>query len=190
MSRGPGRWQRAILDELERREQFFLRELLPEYPTRVGYWTRASPQHWVWEELPRPRRSEAVALYRAAYRLAARRVIALDTSRYGTNHRQWTGQDYQQIGRVIVARPGLTIDRFALMFAYQQAGEAERRRRACEYWRQRQSQNGEPSLSVVQTETTTLNAITMSPTRQPAPDGYSRPIYPAAAPGGPWRDPA
>src|SRR5262245_61590833 len=146
MSRGPGTWQRAILAELERREQFFLRELLPEYPTRVGYWTRASPQQWVWEEQLRPKHAEAVALYRAAYRLAARRVIALDTSRYGTNHRQWTGQGWQSIGRVIVARPGITIDRFALTRAYEQAGEERWRRSALEAWRQRQSQSGEPSL--------------------------------------------
>jgi hypothetical protein len=152
MSRGPGRWQRAILAELERREQFFLRELLAEYPKRVGYW--ASRDEWVVEERRLPRRSDAVALQRAAHRLAAQGRIEIDTARYWTNYRQWTGERYQFIGAVIVARPGNSIDRFQLAFAYKQAGEAEGRRRAIEAWQQLK----ENPLSVATTETTTLNS--------------------------------
>jgi hypothetical protein len=36
MSRGPGRWQRAILERLQTREQFYLTEILPEHTTEVG----------------------------------------------------------------------------------------------------------------------------------------------------------
>jgi hypothetical protein len=53
MSRGPGRWQRAILDELQRREVFYVRELLPATPTR----------------------SEQLAVIRAAHRLAHRGLL-------------------------------------------------------------------------------------------------------------------
>lgn len=37
MSKGPGKWQRAILAELEKREAFYLSELLPGQHTRANY---------------------------------------------------------------------------------------------------------------------------------------------------------
>jgi hypothetical protein len=36
MSRGPGRWQRAILERLQTREQFYLWEILPSPPNERG----------------------------------------------------------------------------------------------------------------------------------------------------------
>jgi len=37
MSRGPGRWQRLILRELERRDVFYLIDLLPQEHTMTDY---------------------------------------------------------------------------------------------------------------------------------------------------------
>jgi hypothetical protein len=53
MSRGPGKWQRAILDELQRREVFYVRQVLPARHTR----------------------SDQLAVIRAAHRLASRGLI-------------------------------------------------------------------------------------------------------------------
>ena len=87
MSRGPGRWQRAILDELQRRERFFVRELL-------GYtYTR----------------SDRLAVARAAHRLAAQGKLTLETHRYGWACRSW------QMG-VAVGRPGVDLSWWAFRY--------------------------------------------------------------------------
>jgi hypothetical protein len=88
MSRGPGRWQRAILDELQRREVFYLREVLPATPTR----------------------SDRLAVVRAAHRLARQGRLVVDVER----------QHWQRAARgaVVVARPGVVIDRVTLAACY------------------------------------------------------------------------
>jgi hypothetical protein len=88
MSRGPGRWQRAILDELHRREVFYLREVLPAPSTR----------------------SEQLAVIRAAHRLASRGLIVVDVERQHWKRAAW--------GAVVVARPGVVIDRLTLAAFY------------------------------------------------------------------------
>jgi hypothetical protein len=107
MSRGPGRWQRAILDELQRREVFYVRELLSEDPSR----------------------SDRLAVIRAAHRLASYGLIAISAGR-----RTWSplvrlrGGRLESLGAVIVARPGVRIDRTELKLAYVE--------RATAAWRQ------------------------------------------------------
>lgn len=96
MSRGPGRWQRAILDELQRREVFYVRELLP------------SPQT----------RSDQLAVLRAAHRLAQRGQLAISAGHWGWSTRaKWTGDRLESLGAVIVARHDVVIDRIGLRLA-------------------------------------------------------------------------
>jgi hypothetical protein len=61
MSRGPGRWQRAILDALEQHGAVWMRDLLPP----------EAPCAYQWEQLAaqRARRAQYSALHRAACRL-------------------------------------------------------------------------------------------------------------------------
>lgn len=62
MSRGPGRWQRAIVKELATRPAFYLVDLLPTDYTR----------------------SEYAALWRAARSLEERREVVITRYRYGS----------------------------------------------------------------------------------------------------------
>jgi hypothetical protein len=128
MSRGPGRWQRAILARLETLEQCYLYEVLPVRP--VKEWSRSFERY---VERSRTTRSDRVAVIRAAHGLARQGLIQLDTGRWWTNHSLWTGERWQRLGAVIVARPGVVIDRWRLGFAYEAAGrkEAHRQRVAC-----------------------------------------------------------
>jgi hypothetical protein len=97
MSRGPGRWQRVILSELQRREVFYVRELLSEDPSR----------------------SDQLAAVRAAHRLGGRGLIAISAGRRGWSTRaRCTGDRLESLGAVIVARPDVLIDRVALKLAY------------------------------------------------------------------------
>jgi hypothetical protein len=97
MSRGPGKWQRAILDEIQRREVFYVRELLP------------SPQT----------RSDQLAVLRAAHRLAQAGKITINAGHWGWSTRaRWTGERLESLGAVIVARPGVVIDRTELRLTY------------------------------------------------------------------------
>jgi flagellar biosynthesis GTPase FlhF len=88
MSRGPGRWQQAILDELQRREVFYVREVLPATHTR----------------------SDQLAVIRAAHRLASQGLIVVDVERQHWKRTAW--------GAVVVARPGVVIDRLTLAASY------------------------------------------------------------------------
>jgi hypothetical protein len=88
MSRGPGRWQRAILDELQRREVFYVREVLPATATR----------------------SDQLAVIRAAHRLGSRGLLVVDVERQHWTRAAW--------GAVDVARPGVVIDRLTLAACY------------------------------------------------------------------------
>jgi hypothetical protein len=88
MSRGPGRWQRAILDELQRREVFYVREVLPATHTR----------------------SDRLALIRAAHQLARQGRLVVDVER-----QHWKRA---ALGAVVVARPGVAIDRLTLAALY------------------------------------------------------------------------
>jgi hypothetical protein len=100
MSRGPGRWQRAILDELQRREVFYVREVLPATHTR----------------------SDQLALIRAAHRLVSRGLITISAGRRGWSTRaRWAGDRLESLGAVIVARPGVVIDRVDLKLEYVEA---------------------------------------------------------------------
>jgi hypothetical protein len=77
MSRGPGRWQRLILEALGRWECFYLRAVLPAGDTR----------------------SDRLAVVRAANRLAAQGRLWMDT--YGG----LTHYPIEATGRVVVSRP-------------------------------------------------------------------------------------
>lgn len=70
MSRGPGKWQTAILDELQRVEWFYVADLLP---------------------LPR-RRSDYVALMRAANSLHAHERVQMWEYRYGSGPKVVVGR--------------------------------------------------------------------------------------------------
>jgi hypothetical protein len=107
MSRGPGRWQRAILERLRQQEQFFLAEIVP---------MSATPHD--------PSRAAARAAMRAAHRLANQGLIALDNRGYGWSHFYWTGERYIRLSGLIVARPGQVIDRWGLIDEYDQRASA------------------------------------------------------------------
>src|SRR5262245_28482180 len=81
MSRGPGKWQRAILEALQTREQFYLTEILPE-PTAATQSRRAFGHM-------------QMAALRAAQRLAAQGRIVLNATRRWTNRPHWTGERWQ-----------------------------------------------------------------------------------------------
>jgi hypothetical protein len=68
MSRGPGRWQRLILERLQSQEQFFLMEIVP----------LAAMLH------DRSRSAQRAAM-RVAHRLARQGLITLNDRRYGWN---------------------------------------------------------------------------------------------------------
>src|SRR2546425_8803506 len=105
MSRGPGRWQRAILERLQREAQFFLAEIVPPSATRHD----------------RSRSAQRAAM-RAAHRLAQQGAIALDAPGYsagvGWSHYYWTGERWLRLNGLIIARPGTVINRWALIEAY------------------------------------------------------------------------
>jgi hypothetical protein len=109
MSRGPGRWQRTILERLTSREQYYLTEILPYHDGRPGGFCR----------------HEQMAALRAAHRLAAQGRIALDTRRFWTNLLYWTGERWQRLGGTIVARPGVRITRIGLQLRYQVAEDMQ-----------------------------------------------------------------
>jgi hypothetical protein len=108
MSRGPGRWQRAILERLQHQEQFFLLEIVPP----------SAPPH------DRSRSAWRAAM-RAAHRLAKQGLIALDNEKYGWSHFYWTGERYLRLNGLIIARAGLSIDRRALIDEYEQRSSQE-----------------------------------------------------------------
>jgi hypothetical protein len=99
MSRGPGKWQRVILDALQASEWRYLHDLIPY--KRKTYWT------WLPTGLGKPRWGEdwymgvtdtdRLAALRAAHTLADRGKITLYTSRL-------------RILPTIVARPEVTLD--------------------------------------------------------------------------------
>jgi len=101
MSRGPGKWQRVILDALKASEWRYLHDLVPS-KKKVRYtWlhTMAEKPRW------RPRtymgvtNSDRLAALRAAHTLARQGKIALYTSRARTLP-------------TIVARPGTTLNHY------------------------------------------------------------------------------
>jgi hypothetical protein len=106
MSRGPGKWQRLILERLRTHEQFYLLEILPSPADQRTTWGRRRPH-------------VQVAVLRAAHRLAAQGQITLDTRRTWSNYVYWTGKRWQRVGGVIVARPGVTIHRIPLQIQYE-----------------------------------------------------------------------
>jgi hypothetical protein len=83
MSRGPGHWQRAILQGLARWECFYLRAVLPPGHTR----------------------SDRLAVVRAAHRLAAQGRLQLDTFGGRLPH-----YPRDATGRVVVSRPDVAPD--------------------------------------------------------------------------------
>jgi hypothetical protein len=103
MSRGPGKWQRMILDRLQHEECFFLAEIVP----------LAAITH-------DRHRSAYRAAMRAAHRLAHQGVITLDTRRYGWNYFYWTGERTIRLNGLLIAKPGHSIDRWAVLDAYAQ----------------------------------------------------------------------
>jgi hypothetical protein len=111
MSRGPGRWQRAILERLKTREQFYLAEILPDHTEQ----TRRTFGH------------AQMAALRAAHLLAAQGRIAVDTKRSWTNRIHWTGERWQPLGGTIVARPGVKVMRIGLEIAYEVKTRLEQR---------------------------------------------------------------
>jgi hypothetical protein len=88
MSRGPGRWQRAILQQLETREWILLRDVLPpEYtPTQVA------------------------ACRRALKRLRAQGLVHSRRLR----ERGLTGEQRKILGASVVLRPGVELDEAAI----------------------------------------------------------------------------
>jgi hypothetical protein len=76
MSRGPGKWQRLILDRLALNPHFWLRELLPRHTTK----------------------SQMNVIYRAAQRLCRQGRVDLRAYPFAA------GLDHQ--GKVLVTRPG------------------------------------------------------------------------------------
>src|SRR5882724_11908523 len=153
MSRGPGRWQRAILERLHTREQFYLTEILPWHKEEVP---DPDAPAWLNKRVEREvfRRHEQMAAIRAAHRLAARALIAMDTRRFWTNHYHWTGERWQRLGGVIVARPGVTINCIALEVEYKLASEQEQYRSI----RERQALS-QPEISVSTSGVPTLKPI-------------------------------
>jgi hypothetical protein len=111
MSRGPGIWQRKIVERLRTREQFYLIEIVP-------YHTDES-MHRVFY------RHEQMAALRAAHRLAAQGHITIDTRRWWTNRQRWTGECWQRLGGTIVVKPGIRINRTALQIAYEVVSRLE-----------------------------------------------------------------
>jgi hypothetical protein len=111
MSRGPGKWQRAILDALQTQEQFYLWEILPKAPP----------------DRPAHRPPLQMAVLRAAHGLAVQGQITLDTRRSWSNYVYWTGQRWQRLGGTIVARPGVTIRRLHLQIHYEVASRLQGR---------------------------------------------------------------
>jgi hypothetical protein len=109
MSRGPGRWQRAILERLHSREQYYLTEILPYHDDHPGGF----------------RRHEQMAALRAAHRLAAQGRIALDTRRWWTNLLYWTGERWQRLGGTLVARPDVRMSRIGLQIRYRVAEDMQ-----------------------------------------------------------------
>jgi hypothetical protein len=103
MSRGPGKWQRAILEQLQRQQRFFLMEIVPLATT--GHDRSRSAQR---------------AAIRAAHRLAQQGLITLDCRRYGWNHFYWTGERTVRLNGLLIARPGSVIDRWAVLDEYLQ----------------------------------------------------------------------
>ena len=86
MSRGPGRWQRLILEGLHQYERFFLAEIVPPAAMR-----------------DERSRSAHRAAMRAAHRLAQQGVITLDCRRYGWNYFYWTGERTLRLNGLIEA---------------------------------------------------------------------------------------
>jgi hypothetical protein len=124
MSRGPGRWQRAILERLQTREQFYLTEILPYHTEErpdpsARAWMKKRVEHSVFY------RHEQMAALRAAHRLAAQGQITLDTWRVWTNRLHWTGDRWQRLRGTIVARPGVRINRTTLQIACEVASRLE-----------------------------------------------------------------
>jgi len=79
MSKGPGKWGRAILAELTLQESFWLRTLLPENCTKAGY----------------------DALLRAAMKLEADGLVNIDRWPFGQN----TGEGRTAVRRIGTIRP-------------------------------------------------------------------------------------
>ncbi len=88
MSRGPGRWQRAILDALTASEWILLCDVLPPGPTRA----------------------QLLACRRAANRLEAQGLVQ---TRALTRRlvRGLTPEQRKQVGETILLRPGVELDR-------------------------------------------------------------------------------
>jgi hypothetical protein len=103
MSRGPGRWQRAILEALQTQERFFLVEILPL------------------EAIFERTRSSQRAAIRAAHRLAQHGLITLNTQPYGWQRWHYTGERLVRLNGLLIARPGAVLDRWAVLDAYAQA---------------------------------------------------------------------
>jgi hypothetical protein len=101
MSRGPGKWQRAILARLQTQERYFLQEILP---LAVIFDERS--------------RSAQRALIRAAHRLADKGLITLDATRRGWNHWYDAGARVIRLNGLIVARAGTAIDRETMLATY------------------------------------------------------------------------
>jgi hypothetical protein len=120
MSRGPGKWQRLILERLETREQFYLAEILPYHTIKVH---DPDEPAWVEKQVERQgfRRHDRMAALRAAHRLAARGLIVIEARRFWTNRVYWTGERWQPLGAVIVARRGTRINSTMLELAYELA---------------------------------------------------------------------
>jgi hypothetical protein len=155
MSRGPGRWQRAILERLETREQFYLAEILPCHTKmQRGRTQQVFLKH------------ERMAALRAAHRLAARGRIALQTRvassgfdwnyafpppRHWSCHTYWTGERWQRLGGAIVARPGVRISLIAQEIAYEVASNMKRDqewRERRQQWREQRQQTQEISVGI------------------------------------------
>jgi hypothetical protein len=103
MSRGPGKWQRMILERLQQQDRCFLAEILPLSAID-------GERH----------RSAQRAAMRAAHRIAAQGLITMNCQRYGWNHFYWTGERMVRLNGLLVARAGCTIDRWAALDDYQQ----------------------------------------------------------------------
>jgi hypothetical protein len=95
MSRGPGKWQRAILDELQRREACYVREVSPAPKTR----------------------SDHLAAVRAAHQLARKGLVVVDVEQQHWKRGAW--------GAVVVARPGVAIDHLTLAALARRRAEGE-----------------------------------------------------------------
>jgi hypothetical protein len=99
LSRGPGKWQRVILDALQTSEWRYLHDLIPN-KRKVRYtWVNTMAEKprwgplWYWGLTA----SDRLAALRAAHTLARQGKITLLTSRYRTSP-------------TVVARPGVRLE--------------------------------------------------------------------------------